>query len=102
MLVFGFPVSQECFGIPENIPTPSQHHPMGRFLMRWQRATAPGPPSRAGKTTDARGSADQSSNQSDVMSGSHNEDLFSMLRSYMTSRAVIHVRQPYHKRAVLY
>lgn len=81
---FFFPVSDDSFGITENIPFPSQHHPKGRFLMRWRRATDPGPPSSAGTSTDAKGSSDQSVNQSD-RSTAHNEGLFNMLCSYMTS-----------------
>ncbi len=96
MLVFVFPLSEDSFGITENIPSPSQHHPMGRFLMRWQRATDPGPPSIAGTNTDSQGSADQSANQSN-WSTAHNEDLFNMLSSYMTSYAVIHVPLTYQK-----
>lgn len=96
MLLFVFPISEDSFGITENIPFPSQQHPKWRFLMRWRRATDPGPPSRAGTSTDAKGSSDQSVNQSD-WSTAHNEDLFNMLCSYMTSHAVIHVRLTYQK-----
>ncbi|CAM4601331.1 unnamed protein product [Leuciscus chuanchicus] len=42
--------SKDSCGITENIP-PSQHYPMGCFLMRWRRATDSDPPSRAGTST---------------------------------------------------